>query len=337
MAARSSGHPSVHSPGHSTARSAGHSGRPAARSTGRSSGLQSARARSRSEANLSAAAPEPPPAQLEAQFGRNGSGPGELDMPSGLHAGPGGLLYVVDSGNRRLQTVAAPGGESGRSELEPLPLEAPENREAGTYFDVAVNGQGVVALTNVSAHSVDVYSGRGRLLCVITGTFQKPRGITVNQRDQFLVTDTKRGEVCTLTVEARTGRAPDTRAHGGFQQPYFISAGGGGLVAVSERAFVGGCCVKLLDSELRLLSVLGAPGPGHPLANPWGVCVDQRGNVLVADWSRRHSLLLFPRHGPARVLVAAGLSSPRGLAILPHGQVAVADSMHNCVKVYRYV
>ncbi|XP_059819547.1 uncharacterized protein LOC132390987 [Hypanus sabinus] len=292
--------------------------------------LRTSKARSRSEANLSQAWHRVGPFyrnDLVGQFGKYGSGWGDLNLPYGVHASAPGTLYVVDYGNRRLQVVDRTGDTVQQLRLD-----------RGIYFDVAVNSDGLVALTSISHRSVDVYNSHGQLLNVITGTFQNPRGITVNSQDQFLITDTKQGTVSVLILDAETGQAQGSDAVPGFHKPYFISANRGGRVAVSERAFDGGCCVKVLDSDLRLLTVLGDGSSGFTvqLSNPWGVCIDGQDNVLVADWGRRHSLVLFPAQGPACVLVENGLSSPRGLALPRDGHVAVVDSMHNCIKVFHY-
>ncbi|XP_062910855.1 uncharacterized protein LOC134349840 [Mobula hypostoma] len=292
--------------------------------------LRTSKAQSRSEANLSQAWQRAGPFyrnELVGQFGKYGTGWGDLNLPYGVHAATAGTLYVVDYGNRRLQVMDRTGDTVQQLKLD-----------RGIYFDVAVNGDGLVVLTSISHRSVDVYNRHGELLTVITGAFQNPRGITVNSQDQFLITDTKQGTVSVLTLDADTGQTQGSDAVPGFHKPYFISANRGGRVAVSERAFDGGCCVKLLDGELRLLTVLGdgSSGLAVQLSNPWGVCIDGQDNVLVADWGRRHSLILFPAQGPACVLVENGLSSPRGLALPRDGHVAVVDSMHNCIKVFRY-
>uniref|UniRef100_A0A3P8V3P9 Uncharacterized protein n=1 Tax=Cynoglossus semilaevis TaxID=244447 RepID=A0A3P8V3P9_CYNSE len=85
------------------------------------------------------------------------------------------------------------------------------------------------------------------------------------------------------------------------------------------------------------LGILGVcAGMGPVLVCPWGICLDPDGNVFVADWGEEHKVLLYPSRGTGWVIINQGLSSPRGLALLPEGQLAVSDSMHHCIKIYQY-
>uniref|UniRef100_A0A8C6UX72 Uncharacterized protein n=1 Tax=Neogobius melanostomus TaxID=47308 RepID=A0A8C6UX72_9GOBI len=97
-------------------------------------------------------------------------------------------------------------------------------------------------------------------------------------------------------------------------------------------------CVKILAPDWNTIRVLGVcAGMGPVLVSPWGICIDRDGDVLVADWAEQgHRVVLFPGRGVGRPVIAEGLSSPRGLTVLPEGHLAVADSMHHCVKIFRY-
>uniref|UniRef100_A0A3Q1HCJ5 NHL repeat containing 4 n=1 Tax=Anabas testudineus TaxID=64144 RepID=A0A3Q1HCJ5_ANATE len=86
--------------------------------------------------------------------------------------------------------------------------------------------------------------------------------------------------------------------------------------------------------EAGVLGVCAAMGP--VLACPWGICIDADGNVFVADWGEQHRVLFYPAQGVGWPIVTQGLSSPRGLTLLPEGQLAVSDSMNHCVKIYQY-
>ncbi len=96
-------------------------------------------------------------------------------------------------------------------------------------------------------------------------------------------------------------------------------------------------CVKILGpgwDTLRILGVCSSLGP--VLSCPWGLCTDKDGSVLVADWGEKHRVLLYPSEEAGRVIVSDGLSSPRGLALLPNDLLVVSDSHHHCVKIYQY-
>ncbi|XP_072333652.1 uncharacterized protein [Scyliorhinus torazame] len=294
------------------------------------SSLVTTKARSKSEANLSCQVQRATPFfknDLVGQFGKYGCGRSDLNLPYGIHITPKGTMYVVDYGNKRLQAMNRKGDVIQQVGLQ-----------RSAYFDISVNTQGLLALSNISNKSVDVYSRHGKLLSIITEDFQNPRGITVNNCDQYLITDTKQGTISVLTLDPHTAQRLDNIVVPGFNKPYFISINSSGHVAVSERGFDGGCCVKILDRNLQVLSVLGSSKSSLTieLSNPWGVCIDDQDNVLVVDWRHRHSIILYPPQGPASIIVDGGLSSPRGLALVHGGHIAVTDTMHNCIKVFRY-
>ncbi|XP_077155081.1 uncharacterized protein LOC143817498 isoform X2 [Ranitomeya variabilis] len=264
--------------------------------------------------------------RLLRQFGKFGSGRAELNLPHGICGSSSGSIYIVDYGNRRLQVMDIKG-----KLLQQFALEAKN------YFDVAVSNRGLVAVTNSSDRSVDVYSKHGRLLQVISRNWGAPRGITANYRDEFIVADMKLGNICALSLDPISGRQKEITVVPGFNKPYLLASNSQGLMAVSERGLDGGCCVKVLGEDWQLLKVLGLKSsPGPVLCNPWGVCVDSQGGVLVSDWAQTHRLIYYPGRKPARVIVSGGLSSPRGLAVWQDGLVLVADSMHNCMKLFQY-
>eukprot|EP00061_Rhincodon_typus_P017741 g46579.t1 len=149
-------------------------------------------------------------------------------------------MYVVDYGNKRLKAMNRKGNITQQIRLE-----------RSTYFDISMSSQGLLALSNISNKSLDIYSRHGKLLSILTEDFQNPRGITVNMCDQFLITDTKQGTISVLTLDPQTAQKLDTKVVSGFNKPYFISINSSEHVAVSERGFDGGCCVKVLDRELQ--------------------------------------------------------------------------------------
>ncbi|OCT93473.1 uncharacterized protein trim32l.S [Xenopus laevis] len=266
------------------------------------------------------------PKGLVRQFGKFGSGRAELNLPHGLYATKAGSLYVVDYGNRRLQ-IMNPRGKI----LQQIALEAKN------YFDVAVSNRGLVALSNSTDRTVEVYNKYGRLLQVISKNFGAPRGITTSYKDEFIVADMKLGTICTLILHPVTGCQKESTIIPGFNKPYLVASNSQGLLAITERGLDGGCCVKVLGEDCQILKILGLKEtPGPKLCNPWGVCIDSEGGVMVADWGNTHSIVYYPPKRPAKVLVSEGLSSPRGLALWQDTQLLVADSMHNCIKVFQY-
>ncbi|KAM8945560.1 LOW QUALITY PROTEIN: uncharacterized protein RCH25_048852 [Pelodytes ibericus] len=265
------------------------------------------------------------PNRLVKQFGKFGSGRAELNLPHGIHTTSTGTLHIVDYGNRRLQVM-----DVKDKVLQQIVLEAKN------YFDVAVNN-GLIALTNSTDRTVEVYNKHGRFLQIIYRNWGAPRGIKASYQDTFIVVDMRLGSIWALTLDSSTGRQKECTMIPGLNKPYLVDSNSYGLLAISERGIDGGCCVKVLGEDWQLLKVLGLKDrPGPTLHNPWGVCIDNEGGVLVADWAQQPSIIYYPPRKPAQVIITEGLSSPRGLAMWQECLLLVADSMHNCIKVFQY-
>ncbi|XP_041127575.1 uncharacterized protein LOC121327555 [Polyodon spathula] len=277
------------------------------------------------------------------QFGKLGSGRAEFSLPSGVHTTPQGQLYLVDCGNARLQVTDRRGNVLQQVYAQGNEGVTRRNRRCRNYFDVAVNGKGLIALSCAAERALLIFSRHGRQLQAFGGggdEFEAPRGVTVNNRDEFLVVDTRRGTLTSLRLEPTSGRRLERTVVPGFSKPYLVGTClYTGLVAVSERGSETGgeACVKVLGPDWNIIRVLGLnPSLGPVLSCPWGVCINREGDVLVADWGKEHRVLLYPTQGKGWTIVREGLSSPRGLTLLPEGHLVVVDSMHNCIKIFQY-
>ncbi|XP_054642432.1 uncharacterized protein LOC129187339 [Dunckerocampus dactyliophorus] len=280
------------------------------------------------------------------QFGKQGSGRADLTLPSGIYCTPHGQLFIVDCGNARVQ-VTDPRGNV----LQQITSPNSEGlaRRCRNFFDIAVNSKGLIALSCAAERSLLVFNRHGRLLQTFGGSglgsakdeLEAPRGVTVTQLDEFLVADIRKGTLIALKLDYKTGSRLERTIVTGFHRPYLVAACvSSGMVAVSERGTETGRvpCIKVLEpgwSTVRVLGVCSAMGP--VLHCPWGVCIDSKGSVLVADWGETHRVLVYPTYGAGWTLVTQGLSSPRGITLLPEGHLAVCDSMNHCVKVYQYM
>lgn len=221
-------------------------------------------------------------------------------------------------------------------------------RRYRNYFDLAVNAKGLIALSCAAERALLVFSRHGRLLQTFGGSglgsakdeLEAPRGVTVTRLDEFLVADIRKGILISLKLEPKTGSRLERTVVTGFHRPYLVAAClSSGIVAVSERGNETGRvpCIRVLEpgwNTIRIVGICAAMGP--VLSCPWGICIDTDGNVLVADWGDQHRVILYPTQGAGWPIITQGLSSPRGLTLLPEGQLAVSDSMHHCIKIYQY-
>ncbi|RVE75298.1 hypothetical protein OJAV_G00015530 [Oryzias javanicus] len=279
------------------------------------------------------------------QFGKQGSGRTDFNLPSGVHATIRGQLFVVDCGNARIQVT-----DLNKNVVQQVsPSGSERSSRICNYFDVAVNSKGLIALTCAAERALLVFNRHGRFLQTFGGTaigstnegLDAPRGVTVTSQDDFLVADIKRGTLTVLKLDPKTGARLERTVVTGYHRPYLVAAClTTGLMAISERGNESGRvpCIRVLEPGWNTIQILGVcSGMGPVLTCPWGLCIDSDGDVLVADWGKeRHCVFIYPSKGVGWPLVSENLNSPRGLALLPDGHVVVSDSMNHCVKIYRY-
>lgn len=284
-------------------------------------------------------------AYLVKQFGKQGSGRTDFNLPSGIYATVKGQLFVVDCGNARIQVT-----DHQKNVVQQVsPSGSERSSRICNYFDVAVNSKGLIALTCAAERAVLVFSRHGRLLQTFGGAMlgstneelDAPRGVTVTRQDEFLVADIKRGTLTSLKLDPKTGARLERTVVTGYHRPYLVAACLiTGLMAVSERGNETGRvpCIRVLEPGWNTIRILGVcSGLGPVLTCPWGLSIDSDGDVLVADWGKQHHrVLIYPAKGVGWPLVTDNLSSPRGLALLPDGHMVVSDSMNHCIKIYRY-
>nr|XP_061782025.1 E3 ubiquitin-protein ligase TRIM32-like [Nerophis lumbriciformis] len=284
-------------------------------------------------------------AYLVKQFGKQGSGRTDFNLPSGLHATVNGQLFVVDCGNARIQVTDAQ--KNFVQQVSPSGTE--RSSRICNYFDVAVNSKGLIALTCAAERAVLVFSRHGRLLQTFGGMMSgsnneeldAPRGVTLIRQDEFLVADIKRGTLTALKLDPKTGARLERTVVTGYHRPYMVAAClTTGLMAVSERGNETGrvACIRVLEPGWTTIRILGVcSGLGPVLSCPWGLCIDSDGNVLVADWGKQnHRVLLYTSTGVGWPVVTEHLNNPRGLALLPDGHMVISDSMNHSIKIYRY-
>ncbi|KAG9262413.1 hypothetical protein AMEX_G24185 [Astyanax mexicanus] len=279
---------------------------------------------------------------LVKKFGKQGSGRTDFTLPSGVHATPQGQLFVVDCGNVRVQVTDLQ--KNVVQQVTPPACDG-TSRHCRNFFDVAANSKGLIALTCAAERALLVFNRHGRLLQTFGGSatqqdFEAPRGVTVTRLDDFLVADIRRGTLTALKLDPKTGTKTERTVVTGFHRPYLVAAClTTGLMVVSERGNETGKapCIRVLEPGWNTIRILGVcSGMGPVLSSPWGICIDADGDVLVADWSKQHRVVLYPAVGVGRSIITQGLSSPRGLALLPEGHLVVSDSMNHCIKIYRY-
>ncbi len=244
--------------------------------------------------------------------------------PSGVAIGPDGNIYVADPGNHTIRKITAGGFVT-------------------TFAGNAFAGPGY-------------QDGFG-----MTARFSRPWGITVDSQNVVYVTELDNhtirrigpsGEVSTLAGNPNQGFFDSTGTTSRFSYPSGITVDGAGNLYVAD--FGNNVIRKITQSGLTTTVAGGnASAPGSQdgigrdarFTGPSGVVSDAEGNLYVSEYN--HVIRRIRKNG--LVSTVAGLigspgnvngtgsrarfSFPENLALLPSGQLLIADSQNHAVRL----
>lgn len=285
-------------------------------------------------ADLNAAAGEDAPwLEVDARFGRQGSGAGEFREAAALAVDAEGRVYVADTGNARV-VVFDPAGE---------PLAAFGAPGGGFRYvsGIALAPDGSVVAVDRDARAIQRFDRSGRALGRIDGSalFEQPVAIAVAGDGDLLVVDRGRAEVLRLSPEGavrfRAGRK-GTGA-GEFTQPAAVAVAADGKVYVADRP---GGRVQRFSPELAYEAEWPIAPTGEPQNVALAVSPGDPETVYVVD-SDAGRVQRYTADG--RPLAAIGdkgdrmprqLMLPRAVGVDARGSVYVLDG--NRHQIYRF-
>uniref|UniRef100_A0A8D2DUP6 RING-type E3 ubiquitin transferase n=1 Tax=Sciurus vulgaris TaxID=55149 RepID=A0A8D2DUP6_SCIVU len=287
------------------------------------------------------------------KMGAKGSTPGMFNLPVSLYVTSQGEVLVADRGNYRIQVFTRKGflKEIRRSPsgidsfvLSFLGADLPNL----TPLSVAMNCHGLIGVTDSYDNSPQsIYLG-----WPLRGLSQEPAEQTMGHHS--LAIWPVRGNGCgrwkalvCFTVDRGAGVVKYSCLCSAVR-PKFVTCDAEGTVYFTQGL---GLNLENRQNEHHLEGgfSIGSVGPDGQLGRQIshffsenedfrciaGMCVDARGDLIVADSSRKE-ILHFPKGGGYSVLIREGLTCPVGIALTPKGQLLVLDCWDHCIKIYSY-
>ncbi len=276
-------------------------------------------------------------------IGHRGAGVGEFNKPRSVTVDTQDNIYAVDM-TGRVQKFS-PGGEFL------LSWQMPQT-ELGKPKGMSRDRQGNIIVVEPHYQRVNHFSTDGKLLTqwgqrgTNAGQFMLPRGVAINSKGEFLVSEyaenervqrfvVNRGPGTKATFELIGSIGRPGNADGEFNRPEGL------CVDAQDRIYVADSCnhrIQVFDAAGKFLRAYGKPGSGKgELSYPYDICVDAAGRQYVCEFGNSRIQVFDANDQPIEIIGGPGpkpgqFSNPWGITLDSKGNLIVADALNNRVQ-----
>ena len=236
-------------------------------------------------------------------FGRPGSGPGQLDEPESIAISPKGQVFVADTENDRIQAYDASGKflfHFGSSGDQPGQLNDPSG--------LAIDQFGMIYVADRKNQRIQAFSHHGIFLEAFN-LEGAPSDIAIDPEGNVFALIP--GKPAIVKINFQTHKRDLVHQTG--QSADFLSSGNGiavdmrGDLYITERS---DDSIKKIDSKGDLLVAFGSEGEGRgQFDDPGGMTTDRQGHIYIAD-SDNHRVQVFHVTGSQKPAMTVHTQSP---------------------------
>src|SRR5450755_340073 len=295
----------------------------------------------------------------------------DLISPASLHFGASGNtsdLYIADTGNNRIQEISATGGTEWNQSMTAADVYTVAGSSAGTGGQ-SNNGTSATGALLTAPQGVTI-DGSGNMFIADTGNCRAEMvpwnsgtyfTLPMTQYDLYTVAG-RNASNCTIGNDGKIATASNLWSPTSVRDPdgnlYIADAGNNRVQEVAGtghsqfgQSMTAAFVYTIAGSQTGTAGNSGDGGAAASalLHNPSDLWVDASGNVFISDTGNNEIRKItaataaisdvaggngqaLPTTGDGGPATTSGLSSPRGIASDPNGDVFVADASNNRVQ-----
>ncbi len=269
--------------------------------------------------------------------------PNALDKPIGVAVNTTGDIYVVDTGNSRVQKFDRNGNfllmwgthGSGAGQFD---FTMPDEGR------VALDASGNVYVVDVDNYRIQKFDPDGKFLLKWgtqgdgSGQFKEISDIAIDSQGDVYVLDYRNDALQVFDSGGhflRSWGSPGSLP-GNLNEPSSVAIDGQGHVWIAELTGQ----LQEFNRDGRLLSKVSLPPVAKAFIDLWNIAFDSQGNLYVADRSNYRIVKLDPNGETLAVWGNRGdgegqFMGLQDITVDKAGQVYVSDAANNCVQVFR--
>jgi sugar lactone lactonase YvrE len=274
-------------------------------------------------------------------IGAEGSGNGQFERPGDVAVDSAGALWVVDSGNDRVEEFS----ETGEY-LRQFGAEGTGEGQLSEPSALVVDSKGDVWVADTGNDRIEEFGPSGEYLRQISvwgeeseeGTeeanrLEAPEGVAIDRDGDIWVSDTRSGELVVFNGEGEYLKTVGSQGSGPgqFGEPEGVAVDSQGDVWVADWS---NDRVEEFSEQGEYVREFGSEGTGHgQFEEPDGIAVSGNGHVLVGDIGNNRVEEFNDRGEYLREFGSAGgaepgqfeLEVPMGLTVVSNGDIWLTD------------
>ena len=279
-------------------------------------------------------------AGIESVFSIYGWGSERFDSPNSVTVGPGGDIYISDTGNHRIAVFDQDGDfRFSIGEKAADPADQPKKGPLLLPLGLAVSARGEIYVASMERSLVLAFDNRGRLKRQMP--VEKPIDLAIRDDELFISTA---GPIFVYSLGGKKKHEWGSKGRqlGAYEYPNGLAHDDEGNLFISDTQ---NSRIQILDDKGSLKGVTGKPPKGlndaaRMFGLNMGLTLDDSQRVYVVD-AFRHSIHVFDHSGNKlgefgeQGELEGRFNYPSGIAHLGGGKFAVADKWNDRVQIIR--